>query len=104
MSEQKKELTITVARQKPGEEETRLESYRIPYQKGMSVLDALDLIRKEHDPSLAYHSSCRHGKACRLCAAEINGKAMLMCDVFAEDGMVVKPAANKKAARDLIPE
>jgi len=103
MSEAKKEISITVARQRPGEEEPRLETYQVPYHKGMSVLDALDLIRQEHDSSLAYHSACRHGKACRLCAAEVNGKAVLMCDVFAEDGMIVKPAASKKAARDLIP-
>ncbi|MCR4443385.1 MAG: 2Fe-2S iron-sulfur cluster-binding protein [Peptococcaceae bacterium] len=102
MSDGWKEITITVVRQKPGEEQQRLESYRIPYQRGMSVLDALDSIRRLYDPSLAYNHSCRHGKSCRLCVAEINGRVSFMCDVPAADGMVVKPVKNKKVARDLI--
>lgn len=102
MNAEMKEITITVARQKPEEEQLRLEAYTIPYERGMSLLDALDVIRKRYDPSLAYNNSCRHGKSCRLCAAEINGKVGLMCEVLAADGMVVKPVKNKNVIRDLI--
>lgn len=102
MSEEIKEITITVARQKPEDGGQRLEAFTIPYQRGMSVLDALDTVRKLLDPTLAYGNSCRHGKSCRLCVAEINGKVGYMCDVPAVDGMVIKPAKDNAAVRDLI--
>lgn len=94
-------ISIYVARQKPNNQQV-LEKYALPYRKGMSALDALDDIRRMHDPSLAYSHSCRHGKACRQCLAEINGKVAYLCDTLAVEGMIIKPVADREVVRDLI--
>lgn len=105
-------INIFVARKKPGnvsdfkaqheENQEVLEKYTLPYSKGMSALDALDNIRKLYDPSLAYPHSCRHGKACRLCLAEIDGKVDYLCSTLARDGMIIKSIPGREIIRDLI--
>lgn len=101
MKDQEHPISITIQRQKPGEEKSVI-NYSIPWRRGMSVLDALEDIRRHHDASLAFPCSCRHGKACRMCLAEINGKVAYLCSTPAADEMVVKPVPGKIVIRDLI--
>lgn len=44
----------------------------------MSVLDSLEAIRFEQDPSLMYRHSCHHS-SCGTCACMINGSERLAC-------------------------
>lgn len=84
--------------------DTYWKEYEIAFRQGMSALDALEEIRKTKDPTLTFSYSCRHGKTCRLCLAEINGKNDYLCSVTVSDGMRIKPLSRKTVYRDLMTE
>ena len=50
------------------------QEYRVKVRPGMTVLEALQHIREEHDATLAWRSSCRMG-VCGSCGMVINGEA-----------------------------
>ena len=58
--------------------EPRYERYEVPFQKGMTVLDALFYIQDNIDSSLAFRYSCR-GAICGSCAVTIDKVPMLAC-------------------------
>ncbi len=72
------------------------------------VLDILNRIKWDHDGSLSYRRSCRHG-ICGVCAIKVSGKAVLACktrlfdmiDVFGNE-LVIEPLSTKRAIKDLI--
>lgn len=72
------------------------------------ILDVLNRIKWDHDGSLSYRRSCRHG-ICGICSIKINGKPILACkariydliDVFGTD-MTIDPLSTKRAIKDLI--
>ncbi len=82
------------------------EEYELEVSKGMTVLDALLIIKGEMDHSLGVRYSCRMG-LCGSCAMMINGKQMLACQTrvieAAGDGDVVelRPLDNFPVERDL---
>ena len=72
------------------------------------VLDILNRIKWEHDGSLSYRRSCRHG-ICGVCAIKVSGKAVLACktrlfdmiDLFGDE-LVIEPLSTKRAFKDLV--
>jgi succinate dehydrogenase / fumarate reductase iron-sulfur subunit len=52
--------------------------YSVEAAEGMTVLDALEVIRGTREPGLRYRHSCHHG-SCGTCGAIIDGKEGLMC-------------------------
>lgn len=72
------------------------------------VLDILNRIKWDHDGSLSYRRSCRHG-ICGVCAIKVAGKAVLACktrlfdmiDVFGNE-LTIEPLSTKRAVKDLI--
>jgi succinate dehydrogenase/fumarate reductase iron-sulfur protein len=52
--------------------------YEVEPSPGMTVLDALEVIRRSREPGLRYRHSCHHG-SCGTCAALVNGKERLLC-------------------------
>ena len=72
------------------------------------VLDILNRIKWDHDGSLSYRRSCRHG-ICGVCAIKVNTKAVLACktrlfdmiDLFGTE-LVIEPLSAKRAVKDLI--
>ena len=72
------------------------------------VLDILNRIKWDHDGSLSYRRSCRHG-ICGVCSIKVNGKAILACksrlfdlvNVFGTE-LVIEPLSTKRAIKDLI--
>ena len=52
--------------------------YTIDADENMSVLDALETIRRFQEPDLIYRHSCHHG-SCGSCACLINGREALAC-------------------------
>ena len=54
------------------------ESYTVDVFPGMVVLDAIHVIQKEQDGSLACRWNCKAAK-CGSCSAEVNGKPRLLC-------------------------
>jgi succinate dehydrogenase/fumarate reductase iron-sulfur protein len=88
-----------VRRFTPGEE-PRYESFEVPYQKWMRVLDVLIYISEELDSDLSYRWYCG-SKMCGTCAMRVNGREILACWAAAEPEMTIEPLRNLPVIRDL---
>ena len=55
-----------------------LADYDVESAEGMTVLDALELIRHLREPGMRYRHSCHHG-SCGTCGVLIDGKERLLC-------------------------
>lgn len=71
------------------------ETYKVPVEAGMVVLDAIHYIQQNKAPDIAVRWNCKAAK-CGSCSAEVNGKPSLMCksrmDKFAEgEEILVEP-------------
>lgn len=76
---EQKEITFRIRRYKPGEiDPPRFQAFRLAVNPHMTVLDALEQIRLQQDPSLMYRHSCHHS-SCGTCACVINGQEALAC-------------------------
>ena len=83
----------------------RLESYKVPFESGQSVLDGLRWIRAHKDPTLAFRYSCINANACKECMMEIDGETTYACTTRLEPRvMTVEPLDNKTLVRDLVTE
>lgn len=102
MSEQRRTATVRVRRGGPGAPD-RYDEWTVPYEEGMSVLDALLKIRQLHDPTLAVRYSCLNANACKECSALINGKPGYLCTARLGGGTVTcEPLPKKPLVRDLV--
>ncbi|ANS73282.1 hypothetical protein AWM70_00705 [Paenibacillus yonginensis] len=66
------------------------EHFEVPYEDGMSLLDAIFWIREHQDPSFAVRYSCRSANACKECSALVDGKAGYLCSIRAVPDSEVK--------------
>jgi len=105
MSEEKK--TIVVTRFDPDVDEVpKTQSYEIPVQPDWKVLDALNFIKDNVDPTLSHRWSCRMA-VCGSCGMMVNGEPKLTCkDALSSygDRLEVEPLANFPVVRDLVVE
>jgi fumarate reductase iron-sulfur subunit len=105
MSEERKTFVIT--RYDPDRDEApRTESYEIPVRSDWKVLDALNYIKDEVDPTLSHRWSCRMA-VCGSCGMQVNGEPKLTCKVALSDygdRVEVAPLANFPVVRDLVVE
>ncbi|MDC0981926.1 succinate dehydrogenase iron-sulfur subunit [Candidatus Pelagibacter sp.] len=97
---------VNVYRWDPSTEENpRLDTYEVDMDNCPSkILDILNKIKNEIDPTLAYRRSCAHG-VCGSCAMNMGGKNGLACTTpHAEiDGDIdIYPLPHLKVKRDLI--
>ncbi len=81
------------------DKEVHYQTYEVPLEWGMSVLNVLEYIFNNFDPTLAFYVSCRRGY-CARCAVLLNGKAVLSCNTFATEDMTIEPIPGK-IIRDL---
>ena len=80
-----KTIDITVIRYDPENSSVPYDqSYTIPYDDEMVVLDGLNYIKDHVDGSLSYRWSCRMG-VCGSCGMMVNGEPKLTCAVFLKD-------------------
>lgn len=99
-------IRLTVYRHNPNAagDQARMVSYRVPYTKGLTVLDALLWVKEHVDPGLAFRYSCRMG-ICGSCGMLINGKPMLGCETqiaeLGTDHVEVGPLTNYPIVRDV---
>lgn len=81
--------------------------YALEVDSNTYVMDALDRIKEQLDPSLTYRSSCHHG-VCGSCTTRVNGVEVQTCKarVFDlsrdENVVVVEPMRNFAVLRDLV--
>jgi succinate dehydrogenase iron-sulfur subunit len=105
MVEHKKTFVIT--RFDPDrDQEPRQQSYEVPVQPGWKVLDALNYIKDEIDPTLSHRWSCRMA-VCGSCGMMVNGRPSLTCKDSLDDygdRVEIAPLANFPIVRDLVVE
>ena len=104
MSENPKEETtvLRVWRGSPGEE-GRYDIFEVPYEEGMSVLDALRWIRSHVDSSLAIRYSCINANACKTCMALVNGEVEYTCTARLKRGAItIEPLPKRPLIRDIV--
>jgi len=82
------------------------QTYKVPVEDGMVVLDAIHYIQQHYSPELAVRWNCKAAK-CGSCSAEVNGKPSLMCksrmDKFAPgEDIIVEPLKTFPAIKDLV--
>ncbi|WP_353115774.1 2Fe-2S iron-sulfur cluster-binding protein [Nitratidesulfovibrio sp.] len=76
--QQARTLTVRVQRSGPDGANARFDDFRLTVRPEDSVLDVLDRLRVESDPTLVYRHSCHHS-SCGTCAMRINGRERLAC-------------------------
>jgi len=105
MSRQTKTFVIT--RFDPDRDEApRTQRYEIPVEEDWKVLEALNYIKDQVDPTLSHRWSCRMA-VCGSCGMQVNGEPKLTCkDPLSNygDTIEVAPLANFPVIRDLVVE
>ena len=97
-----KSATLHIRRGAPGEA-GRYDDFEVPYEDGMSVLDALRWIRGNLDSTLAIRYSCINANACKTCMALVNGEVNYTCIAkLTPDVMTVEPLPKRPLIRDLV--
>ena len=82
------------------------QTYKVPVEDGMVVLDAIHYIQQHYSPDLAVRWNCKAAK-CGSCSAEVNGKPSLMCktrmDKFSiDEEIIVEPLKTFPSIKDLV--
>jgi succinate dehydrogenase / fumarate reductase iron-sulfur subunit len=98
---------FTVYRYDPeSDEKPRYQEYEIDAEPTDKILDCLNTIRWEQDPTLAFRASCAHG-ICGSDALMINGRIDLACQKLIRDfksgnNFVIEPLPLFEVVKDLI--
>ena len=77
------------------------DSYEVPLEDGMSVLNVLEFIARNVDSTLAYYGSCKVGK-CMGCTLKINGKRGLACATLVDGDLSLEADDRYPVIRDLV--
>jgi fumarate reductase iron-sulfur subunit len=100
-------VRFEVLRFRPEEDQDPVwQTYDVPCMPDWVVLDALNHIKDEIDPTLSHRWSCRMG-VCGSCGMMVNGRPKLTCSAFIRDytpPIRVAPMANFPIVRDLVVE
>jgi succinate dehydrogenase/fumarate reductase-like Fe-S protein len=97
-------ITAKVYRFNPNRDQSaRFETYEIPYKEGLSVMNVIQHIYENIDPTLSHYYSCRIGR-CGGCHIFVNGRAVQSCCTRASDEMVIEPPhrIGLRVIKDLI--
>jgi len=98
-------IQLEVLRYNPEtDQEPRFQRYDVPFRDDWVVLDALNHVKEEIDPTLSYRWSC-HMAVCGSCGMMINAEPKLACKTFVRDysGVIrVEPLRHFPVERDLI--
>jgi fumarate reductase iron-sulfur subunit len=105
MSEKNKTIRVEITRFDPDKDEVpKTQEYEIPVEPDWKVLDAINYIKDEVDPSISYRWSCRMA-VCGSCGMMVNGEPKLTCKTPLsnyEDALKIEPLANFPIVRDLV--
>ena len=95
-------VQVTIFRYAPDlEQEPHYETYQVPYEPAMRILDVLERIVEDQGISLAYRWFCGV-KKCGGCGMLVNGRPVLACWEPAEAEMLIEPLSNYPVIRDLV--
>jgi succinate dehydrogenase/fumarate reductase-like Fe-S protein len=97
-----KTARLRISRGSPGKAGHH-DDFDVPYEDGMSVLDALRWIRTHLDSTLAIRYSCINANACKTCMALVNGEVQYTCIAkLSPDVITVDPLPKRPLIRDLV--
>ncbi|ELZ00514.1 succinate dehydrogenase/fumarate reductase iron-sulfur subunit [Natrialba asiatica] len=85
-------------------QEPRFDDFHVPFEKGMTVLDAVMYARDEFDSSLTFRHSCRQA-VCGSDAFFVNGKQRLGCKTQISDlqqPVRIEPLPYQEVVKDLV--
>jgi fumarate reductase (CoM/CoB) subunit B len=104
MAENTKEINVKILRSKPWEsKKSEYQTYNVPLESKMSILNVLVYIAENLDPTLGFYSSCRIGK-CAGCQVVVNGKVRLAGVTLVEGDIILEPLRKFKVIKDLVVE
>lgn len=83
------------------DEKPRYETYEVPYEKDMRILDVLIAVGDDLGKGIAHRWYCGV-KRCGACSATVNGKPVAVCWEPAEENMIIEPLPNFPIIRDLV--
>ena len=82
---------------------THFDTFTVPYEDGMSVLDGLRWIRETVDSTLAVRFSCVNANVCRTCMARVDGEVKYLCTArLTSAPTTIEPLATRRIIRDLV--
>ncbi|AZH26512.1 succinate dehydrogenase/fumarate reductase iron-sulfur subunit [Haloplanus aerogenes] len=87
-----------------GKQEPRFDDFHVPYEPGMTVLDALIYARDQFDASLTFRHSCRQA-ICGSDALFVNGRQRLGCQTQLSDldqPVRIEPLPHQEVVKDLV--
>ena len=100
------EITVKVQRFDPEHDTaSHVETYTVQIHDGARVLNVLNAIHNECDPTLSYRYCCGSGQ-CGSCAVRVNGEPVLACMEEARDNITIEPlnlSVKKDLVVDLVP-
>jgi len=103
MAERAAKKTLLRVRRGARFEPGHYDDFEVPFEEGMSVLDALRWIRGHVDSSLAIRYSCINANACKTCMALVNGAVEYTCIAkLSPQIMTIEPLPRRPLVRDLI--
>ena len=88
----------------PEKEKPRFDDFHVPFEKGMTVLDALIYARDTYDSSLTFRHSCQQA-VCGSDALFVNGRQRLGCKTQLsdlEDPVRIEPLPHQEVVKDLV--
>lgn len=99
-----KSIMLHIARSNPSTGESRLDRFKVHYERWTTVLDAILQVKNGQDHSVGVRYSCRQA-TCGSCGMIINGKPRLACFTkisdLDSDIITVEPMNNFPIIRDL---
>ena len=105
MAEALNTIPIKVFRYRPDLGKPWYDTYEVPYGTDTSIVEALNWIKDNEDPSLTFRWSCRMG-VCGSCGMMVNHVPRLGCETFvrnyAATGLTIDPLENFDVERDLV--
>ena len=81
----------------------KFETFKVPFQQGASILDALIWINDNVDESLSFRYSCINANACKECMMIIDGQVEYACvKKLQKSESKLEPLPNKTLIKDLV--
>lgn len=99
------QVNLRIMRYNPeADDEPHYETFRLEAEANDRVLDLLHEVKRFHDGTLTYRSSCEHG-ICGSDAMRVNGVNKLACKILVRDlgsDITVEPLLGMPVIKDLI--
>lgn len=101
-----KNVAITVSRYTAGrDKQPGYETYKVPVKGKMTILQALQYIYEEIDPTLSFRQYCCGIQYCNSCRMLVDGRPAHACLTLIEkEEYLLEPLKGYKVIKDLIVE